>query len=63
MVFDVGLSNWKSAGREFLNTAKKLLVVDFVDWWQNSMSMEGNGLRLKRKARSKMSVHPHFVAV
>jgi len=63
VAFEVRLSNWTSTGREFLNSAWKLLVVDLVDWMQNAMSLEGNCLRLKRKARSKMSTYPNFVAV
>ena len=62
MSFEAPLSNWTSIGGEFLNSAKKLLVVDLVDWVQNAMSLEGGCLGLNRKGRSKMSTYPYFVA-
>jgi hypothetical protein len=39
VAFGAGLGNWTSTGREFLNAAEKLLVVDLVDWLQNSMRL------------------------
>ena len=57
------MSDWTSTGREFLNSALELLAVDLMDWLQNAMSLERHCLRLKRKARSKMSMYPNFVAV
>jgi len=41
----------------------ELLVLDLLDWLQNAMSLEGHCLRLKRKARGKISTYPNFVAV
>jgi hypothetical protein len=61
VAFEVRLSNWPSNGREFLNYTHKLLGVDLVDRLQNAMSLEGNCLHLKKKARSKQD--PHFVTV
>ena len=46
-----------------MNSARKLLVVDLMDWMQNGMSCDGKCLRWKRKARSKMSSYPDIVAV
>jgi hypothetical protein len=63
VAFEARLSNWISTGREFLNSAEKLLVVDLVDWLQNAMRLEGHCLHLERKARSKMSTYQNFVAV
>jgi hypothetical protein len=60
--FEDRLSNLTSTGREFLNSAEKLLVVDLVDWLKNGDKIGGT-LRLKRKAKSKMSTYPNFVEV
>jgi len=60
VAFEARLSNWTSTAREFLNYAHKLLGVDLVDWLQNAMSLEGNCLRLKRKARSKIQILLQF---
>jgi hypothetical protein len=60
---DARLSNWTSTEREFLNSAEKLLVVDLVDWLKNAITLGGHRLSLKRKARSKRSTYPNFVAV
>jgi hypothetical protein len=61
--FEARLSNWTSTGREFLNSAEKLLVVDLVDWLQTAMRLQGQCIRLKMMARSKMSTYPNFVAI
>lgn len=41
VAFEERLSNRTSTGREFLNSAYKLLVVDLVDWLQNGDELGG----------------------
>jgi len=61
VAFEARPSNWTSTGREFPNSAYKLLVVDLVDWMQSAVSLEGNCVRLKKKTRSKMSTYPNLL--
>jgi hypothetical protein len=61
--FETRLSNWTSTGKEFLNSAYKLLVVHLVDWLQNAVSLDGNCWRLKRKAKNDKSTYPICFAV
>ena len=53
MAFEALPSNWTSTGREFLNSAYKLLVVDLVDWLQNAVSLEGHCFAIEKEFKEQ----------
>ena len=63
MALEARLSNWTRNGRKFLNSGKKLLPDDLLDWLQNIMCLEEQYFRLNEKARSRLNTYPNFVTV